>query len=142
MSATAHNVVVLDDYRDSEPELVTVPPGDYEGVYIRHACVKIFRTPKVRVDFKLLEHPGITLSRWYRASHNRGRISSGKSSDIVRELSAVLGYRVRGDRIPVCDLAGRVIRVKVKTVTADSRQNKLADVNRYSVISQLIGAAQ
>jgi hypothetical protein len=132
----ARRVVALDDYR--ELDLVCIKPDDYDSVYVRHVCLRIFRASKVRVDFRLLAHPGITLSRWYRAEHSRGRISAGKSSDIVRELSAVLGRRVRRDRIPLSDLAESVVRVSVVTVTSDSRQHELAPINRYSVISKLV----
>jgi hypothetical protein len=141
MSARAKAVVVeLAEYRDSE--LVNLKPGDYDGVYVHHQCVHVFRASKVRVDFRLLTHPGLTLSRWYRAKHQTGRISASKNSDIVRELSAVLGQRVRIDRIPLTELASRVVRLRIRTVTADSRQDVLASVNRYSVISKLLECVQ
>jgi hypothetical protein len=136
----ARRVVALDDCR--EPDLVNPKPDDYDAVYVRHVCLRIFRASKVRVDFRLLAHPGITLSRWYRAEHSRGRIHAGNNSDIVRELSAVLGHRVRRDRIPLGELAGRVVRVRVRTVTTDSRQDALAQVNQYSVIAKLLECTQ
>jgi hypothetical protein len=144
------NVVQLDRHRDADDggddlQLALIEPGEYEAVYVGHACYSgIFgkTQQKIRVDFRLLAHPGVTLSRWYRAQHSRGRISAFNSSDIVRELSVVLGYRVRRDRVAVASLANIVARVKVHTVTRNRDQKRLHDINQYSVISELLGKAQ
>jgi hypothetical protein len=137
-------IVPLDAHREVEDiELVCITPGEYDVVYVRHAGITVFRTPKVRIDFRLLAHPGLVLSRWYRVQDYRGgRVRAGRHSDIVRELSAVLGHRLRHDRIPATSLAGKVIRVRVCTVTTDSRQGGLAAMNRYSVIDRLLECAQ
>lgn len=139
MTAT---VVQLNAPRD-DIELVCIAPGEYDTVYVRHAGVTVFRTAKVRVDFRLLAHPGLLLSRWYRVQDFRaGRIRAGRHSDMVRELSAVLGQRLRHDRIPVGSLVGKVVRAHVCTVTVDSRQRQLAEVNRYSIIDRLLEGTQ
>ena len=121
-------------------DLVLVAPGDYSALYVRHAGTLIFRTPKVRVDFRLLDYPQpVVLSRWYRVSDfRRGRIRAGRSSAIVREISAALDRRVRCDRIPVAALEGHEVVVRVRTVTADGAQTPLAEVNQYSVIERLL----
>jgi len=120
-------------------DLVRISPGDYAVCYVRHVGVSVFRTPKVRVDFQPLAHPGLILSRWYRVTDFRGgRIRSGRHSDIVRELSAAFGRRIRHDRIAVSALAGAVVTAVVKDVVADRNQRKLADVNRYSIIERLL----
>lgn len=120
-----------------EPALVA--PGEYSAVYVRHKAGVVFRTPKLRVDFRLVEHPDIVLQRWYRIEDFRGgRIRAGRHSDAVREISAVLGRRVRHDRIPVSALADIAVGVVVTTVTKDSSQRAIAAVNRYSVIARLL----
>jgi hypothetical protein len=114
--------------------------GEYGAIYVKHQGCFIFRTAKLRVDFRLLEHPEIILARWYRVNDFRGgRIRAGRHSDLVREVSTVLGQRVRHDRIPVSLLAEKCVRVELRTVMRDQRQNALADVNHYNTIERIIG---
>jgi hypothetical protein len=123
--------------------LARISAGDYTAIYVRHAGAMLFCTPKMRVDFRILEHCDVVLTRWYRVTDYRsGRVRAGRHSNIVREISAVLGRRVRHDRIAVGCLAGLLVRVRVYTVTTDSRQNALADVNQYSAIETLLGRAE
>ena len=133
------NVVALPG---AEEQIVLLPPGEYLGVYSRHRALRIFRTAKVAVLFRLAEHPGIVLARWYRVQDFRGgRIRAGAHSDLVRELSAVLGRRVRADRVPVASFGDCVVRVEVCTVTRDHEQRELAEPNRYSIIARVVGRA-
>jgi len=142
-AASMTNVIKLDNYRsEGEPELFLVKPGEYLAAYIRHVPYRrMFGTAqqKLRYDFKLLESPGITLSRWYRVVQSRGRITASNSSDIVRELSVVLGQRFRRDRIPVEGLTNKIVRVRVETVTKNRNQKNLHSINQYSVIAELLG---
>jgi len=122
-------------------DLVSLASGDYEATYVRHSGGVVFRTPKVRVDFRLLAHPELILSRWYRVTDYRGgRIRASLHSDIVREISAMLGRRVRHDRVPVASLEGLVVTAEVREVSSDRRQRKLVQVNRYSIIERLRGS--
>lgn len=131
------NVVPIREFDNEELPLVT--PGEYQATYVRHQGVVVFGSPKVRVDMRLIVHPDIVLSRWYRVSDHRGsRVKASRHSDIVREISAATGRRVRCDRIPVNALQGILVRVTVRTVTTDYRQSRLADINRYSGIEKLI----
>jgi hypothetical protein len=137
------NVIPLPGATD---DLVRIEPGDdYTAFYIRHVGMRIFgglRTPtlKVRVDFRLVEHPNLILARWYRV-HNYagGRIRASAHGDLVREISAVLGTRVRPDRVPMSLLEGIIVRVSVHDVVNDHRQERIAEVNRYSIIGRLLG---
>jgi len=123
--------------------LPRVRPGNYPAVYVGHLGVTVFRTAKLRVDFRLLAHPDIVLARWYRVSDYRGaRVRAGRHSSIVREVSAVLGRRVRADRIPVASLTGIAVILRVRDVVADADQNPLAPVNQYSVIERLLEGVQ
>ena len=121
--------------------LVLVQPGDYTAVYVSHVVMHIFRGPKLKVMFRLLEHPDLVLPRWYRVAALKGRVSAPLHSDLVREVSAALNQRVRHDRIPVASLANVPVRVKVRTVTTDREQSAISAVNQYSVISRLEGIA-
>ena len=125
---------------DEAPEaLHLVAPGRYSATYIGHQGMTIYRTPKVRVSFRLMEHPYIVLDRWYRVNSYRNRIKARASSDLVRELSAGLNRRIRPDRVPVGELKGIIVCVRVRTVTTDHRQSELHSVNHYSVIEALEG---
>lgn len=123
-------------------DLVLLPDGEYTGFYVRHHVRMIFSRPKLVVMFQLVEHPGLMLPRWYRVQDYRGgRIRAGAHSDIVRELTAVLGQRVRRDRLPITSLARIPCRLLVRTVTQDHRQQKLPELCRYSVVSRVLGRA-
>jgi hypothetical protein len=136
-----------DDGPDAADQLVRVSPGVYTVVYERHQGFRIFGRPhtpthKVRIDFRLTEHPELIVPRWYRVKSFRPWISAGPSSDIVRELCVVLSRRVkRLDRIPVSLLQGILATAIVKDVVTDHRQHELAAINRYSVIERLVGRA-
>lgn len=138
-SPAAHesNVVPIREMATEDCPLIA--PGEYLATYVRHAGVLVFGCPKVRVDLRVVVYPDVVLSRWYRVSDHRGRVRASRHSDIVRELSAVLGRRQRCDRIPINALQGLLVRVLVTTVTRDHRQGRLADVNRYSTIEKLVG---
>jgi hypothetical protein len=128
----------------AEPQQDTwrIEPGAYQAVYEGHRPFKIFngKALKLQVDFRLIEHAQIVLPRFFPIrNHASGRISAGRHSDLVRELSAVLGRRVRADRIPISDLSGLLLDVLVRDVVTDHRQRPLAPVNRYSIIAQLVG---
>jgi hypothetical protein len=124
-------------------DLVRVAPGEYSAIYVRHVGMAVFTTPKVRVDFRLLAHPDLILPRWYRVlDYRTGRVRGSPHSDIVRELSAVLGRRLRHDRIPVSALESVVVRVEVRDVVLNRKQDRLAPVNVYSVISRLMEREQ
>ena len=116
-------------------------PGTYTAVYAAHRTMMAFRTPKLEVQFRLFEHPDIVLSRWYRVTAYKSRISAPMQSDLVREIQAALNRRIRNDRIPLELLKDKPVIVDVKVVTADKQQRELAPVNRYNVISCVRGPA-
>jgi hypothetical protein len=137
-SAGFENVVSLAPKGGSD--LVRVDPGRYSAVYVKHRGLTIYRTPKVKVEFRLLAHPEVVLPRWYRVLDFRnGRISAPSHSDIVREISEVLGRRVRTDRLEVASLKDLVIAVEVEDVRVDRAQRSLAPINQYSRIARLCG---
>lgn len=122
-------------------ELVLVAPGNYTAVYVGHVGMFVFRGAKLKVMFRLYEHPDLVLPRWYRVTTCKGRVSAPVHSDLVREVSAALNQRVRHDRIPVASLENIPVRVLVRTVEKDREQNQINPVNAYSVVSKLEGKA-
>lgn len=128
---------------DNDQALARVQPGRYTAIYVRHEGMLVFRQPKLRVTFRLFAHPDLLLPRWYRViGYRGGRVSARSQSDLVREISAVLGARVRPDRIPVASLANVPVIVLIRTVTNDREQNALAAVNHYEVIQRVEGKAE
>lgn len=120
---------------------VILQPGAYTAIYTGHRGMVIFKTPKLEVQFRLLEHPDIVLSRWYRVTAYKGRISAPVQSDLVREIQATLNRRVRHDRIPLDLLKTIPVSVEVKLVTTDKQQEELAPINTYNVIARVKGPA-
>lgn len=116
-------------------------PGTYTAIYAGHRGLVIFKTAKLEVLFQLLEHPAIVLSRWYRVTTYKGRISAPVQSDLVREIQAALNRRIRHDRMPLELLKNLPLLVEVKTVTTDKAQKELAPVNHYNVIACVKGPA-
>ena len=120
---------------------VLVEPGSYTALYAGHRGLEVFRSRKLQVLWQLTEHPDLCLPRYYRVACYKPRIIAPASSDIMREVSAVLGPRIRRDQIPVASLGGIPARVIVETVTVDHHQRELAEVNRYSIIRSVEGPA-
>lgn len=140
----ADNVIAFPATEDTteSQQAVLLKPGTYLAVYVRHRGQFVFRQVKLRVDFRLVEHAEIVLPRWYRITGYKQRISAASAhSDIVREVSAVLGTRVRRDRIPLASLANVVVNVEVDTVKVDQKQELLHETGQYSVITRVKGKA-
>ncbi|HEX4151148.1 MAG TPA: hypothetical protein VHY75_02960 [Steroidobacteraceae bacterium] len=134
----ASNVIALPGLEDGP---ILVEPGEHLAVYMRHERPQAFKGLKLRVIFRLQDQRPVQLSRWYQVATSKGPIAAPACSDLVREMQAVLGRRVRHDRIPISALAGILVRVDVRTVTSDYRQRTLALINQYSVIGRLEGKA-
>ena len=137
MSALPNNV----RFPSAASEFIHVSSGPYLAVYRGHEAVTVFRVRKLRVFLQLMEHPEVLLCRWYRITNQMGRISARPSSDLVRELQAVVGHRVRCDRIPVSEFGSSpFLRVEVRDVTSNARQRPLSGPNIYSVVDQILGS--
>ena len=145
------NVVQLKQQGDHDGELVDAPPqipeGEYLAVYTGHDTNYMFTTPKVYVHFRIAEgpHTGATLYASYRAKSLKGKrrrgggFTLGHSSKLFREMVSLNGKRERPDRISLRGLKGALIRVKVRTVTKDSKQQPLAPPCQYSIVDSMIG---
>jgi len=132
---------VTDALRVTEAALHRVKPGTYTAMYVRHEPVHVFKGCKVKVLFQLMEHLDVILPRWYRVTSYKGRIAAPARSQIVREITDALGTRIRNDRIPVGALKDLILSVEVSTVTTDSMQEPLSELNQYEVVSRIRGKA-
>jgi len=139
----ADNIIALPVLEvDEEFEISKLPEGHYSLAYASHRIIRIFQRDALRIDFKPYERPGAMLHAWYRiAGHAGGRIQASRSSRLVRDLSAVLGHRVRPDRVPVTALRGIAVVGRVALVQIDHRQQQLAKINQYCVVAELLSRA-
>jgi hypothetical protein len=123
-----------------------IPDGIYEGVYTRWDSQVVFKCPKVFVYFRITElgqYHGLELYRPYRA---HALSKTGKSakfmlkprSEFLRMLRRIGGENIRRDRASLSVLAGKVLKLKVRTVTKDYRQRDLPEHDQYSVIEEIM----
>lgn len=149
MSATAQ--VLTFPGQGSRPALV--PPGEYEMAFLDFETRMMFqRAPKIILWFSVTEPGpafGAKLARYYNAKrlmgkHGRhGAFSVGFKSDFLREYALVFNTAPpRLDRIPMSCWQSRVVRALVETVTTDSRQRRIPEPVRYSVVKEIRGLVQ
>lgn len=140
---------VADDIRFECDERPLLPDGEYQAVYVHHETHYTFRTPKVYIWFRVVtqgEWFGKMLYRPYRVKSLTGkpRKNGGfhvrRGSDLFMDLARVLEMKARPDRVSASVLAGRVWRVRTRTVTRDYMQRLLPEWMRYSVVETIIGA--
>jgi hypothetical protein len=126
--------------QDAEPPAL-LKAGEYGALYVAQSgLLHLSHGENCASIFRLMEHPDLILRRWYRVIDFRaGRIRGQQHSDIVREVSAALGVRIRHDRIPISLLQDVPVRIEIATVTRDRSQKDLATINQYSTIQRIIG---
>jgi hypothetical protein len=131
------------DSENDEGTGARVTPGEYSALYLRHVRMEYRRSVRVRVDFQLLAHPGLTVSRYYPVDSCRGGLIRAKAcSDLVRELQVVAGHHLRGDRIYLAGiLKGVQLQVLVVDVVKDADNQPLSEVNIYSKVRKIVGRA-
>jgi hypothetical protein len=138
--------LVLDD-RDHLP---LVPEGDYRAMYIRHEVASLRRfggEPKLFLRMRLADppHVGLEIYRSYKIAKIIGktRFVMRRDSDLAEMLSRVLGIHKRPDQVSLRELKGRVLLVRVGTVTHGIRgwQRKrveLPEWQHYSVARDIL----
>lgn len=124
-----------------------LPEGEYEAVGTTVRKLKIFGSDRVEIVFTVII-PDATapngvrherVSRYYRVTSTRGRTSASRSGRYQRDWSFVTGRRpTRHDRLPPNVFIGKMFRVRIRTVTHDSRQRELAPAARYSAVDEII----
>lgn len=123
-----------------------IPDGVYEAVYLRCESANVFTCSKVFVYFRITElgqYHGQVLYRPYRAHAVSKMGKSAKfmlkpRSELLRMLRKIGGENIRRDRASLSVLVGKVLKIKVRTVTKDYRQRDLPEHDQYSVIEDVM----
>lgn len=124
---------------------VWVPDGLYELGFVEWRTARMFNRGKLILEFRIVT-PGkyfaVVLRRYYNVEPIKplgryGRFKGSRSSDFVREHSALFGKPRRHDRISMRDYESVVIRGRVRTV-GKARGRRIPDAVRYSVVSELL----
>jgi len=122
-----------------------IPEGVYEGVFVRQEMAVVFKCPKIFVYCRITElgqYHGVELFRAYRLNNHSRPGKSPKlilkpRSELLRMIQHVSGEKVRRDRASLSVLRGKILRLKVRTVTKDYRQRNLPEFDQYSVIEEI-----
>ena len=137
------------DPRDHRPLILA---GDYKAMYIRHEVAELRRFDKQAKLFLWLRivdppHVGLELYRSYRIAKiiGKSRFVMRRESDLAHMLSKVLGIHRRPDQVSLRTLKGRVLLVKVATVTHGMRgwpprRVELPEWQHYSVVRDVLRA--
>jgi hypothetical protein len=141
--------VKLDDIVVESLDTSLIPEGQYKVAYQYHETKVVFNTPKVFVNFIVVDlgpYHGLKLFRAFRVNEligkpsRNGRFKLKKRSDLLLMLCHLYeNQRIRPDRISLRDLKGLVLNVMVRTVTKDYRQKTLPEILKYSVIGDVRG---
>jgi len=151
--ASALRIVRPDcDSADDESALVVgfkpLLPEDtwFEAKFVDYSTVFMFMSPKVIWEFDVVqlgEWFGTRLFRAFRVAQifgrpaRRGKFKLHAGGDMYQTLVRLLEYKQRTDRISLHPLRSKLFRVKLRTVRANSRQEKIADHAQYSVIERI-----
>lgn len=151
-AARVADVVPINDAQIEGERPVLIEPGEYELAFQHHKTLYLFgRAPKIACYFNIVtqgKYFGVQLARWYNAKtlkskpRKGGAFSVGWHSDFVREYAAIFGLPPRLDRFSTEAFKTAIVRGKVETVTTDSKQRRIPDVLRYSIIKELTGRVQ
>jgi len=147
--ATRHKPIAEECEVDHGRACATIPEGEYKAVFTHHETAVVFKTAKVFLWFQLID-PGPFLGRKiYKAfrarslkakpSKNGGFLLNARS-DLCLMLCRVLDLKIRPDRISTSGLRGKVLGIRVRTVTHDYKQRPMPNVLRYSVVDEILAA--
>ncbi len=126
----------------------TIPVGVYQAVFTHYETAMVFRTPKAFLWFRIIEpgpYFGLVIYRPYRLKalkgnpRKNGGVLLGGNAELTRMLVRVLHIKVRLKRLSPHALAGKVLRIKVRTVTTDYKQRDIPEPLRYSVVDDVVG---
>jgi hypothetical protein len=127
--------------------LVLMPEGRYQVMYISHETTNGSFGAKVKITFTITsncEFFGKHIDAWYNLKEikkvGKGKaISLSRHSKLTGELLNALGYKERVKRLSPLALKGKLLWVNIRTVTKNSRQKALHELQRYSVVDSIIG---
>lgn len=132
-----------------------VPEGQYVATFTHHETARMFRTRdkpegtcKCFLHFKLIgpgEHSGVRLYRAVRVSGlvgkmgKHGRFKLRPRSDLFIEMARLFGDSRRLDRLSLKWLRPVLLRVTVRTVKRNYKQEEMPQCLWYSVVSTIDG---
>jgi hypothetical protein len=124
-----------------------IPEGEYQAVYVSHEISRGSFGTKLKITFRIVsfgEFFETLIPAWYNisdaASSKRkgGRIKVNRGHKLTTELLRVLQIKARIDRLSPSLLKGHILLIKVRTVTKNSYQKKLAPPQQYSIVDSLV----
>lgn len=133
------------DSNIASDNIVLIPEGLYEAVYIGHEVCFGGWGKKVRIDFRIISlgiANGVELSGWYNIANGvrgkGGQIVLKKCHKLTNELHIVLELTVFTLDLSPAMLATRVIEVMVVTVDTNGQKQKLAAPLQYSKVESMV----
>jgi hypothetical protein len=127
-----------DEFKMVDGSRPLIPEGPYSVQYLKHEKRIFFGTLKMYVHFEMVEQGQFFGTRLFKTYNFSSPLSPG--SDLYRDLLFLFGQRVPKNARLSMDLFKNVIlRVRVRTVKRDRKQNPLPDYMQYSVIDSLLG---
>lgn len=126
----------------------TVPDNTYEASYVSQETVKGTFGAKLKITFKILnfgEHFEKQINAWYNVTDHMSptgknrRVKAPKGSKLVSHLLNIANLDSRKDRLTTEVLKNKILLIKTRTVVKDGRQNKLHNLQKYSVVDEILG---
>jgi hypothetical protein len=127
--------------------LVLIPEGRYQVMYISHETTNGSFGAKIKITFSITTYGEFfekQINGWYNLKGikkiGKGKaISLSRHSKLTGELLNALGYKQRVSRLSPSALKGKYLWVNVRTVMKNSRQKSLHELQKYSVVDSIIG---
>lgn len=138
-----------DDFIIDWGTLPLIPEGIYEAVYVQHEVFNQNFGPKVKITFRITslgEYNGTFIAGWYNIKKPKSGPGRGKAaflsrhSKLVTELLRVLDVKVRVDRLSPAMLKPLLLKIRVRTVRANSKQKELHKFQQYSTCDSIVGS--
>lgn len=127
--------------------LIYIPEGLYEAVYVSHETLQRNWGAKVKITFRITSfgsYHGQLIDAWYNSKPLESKPGKGKKpiisrhSKLTTELLKVLDIKERVNRLSIRQLSGKIIQIKVRTVHENSRQRKYTEPQKYSIVDSMV----
>jgi hypothetical protein len=118
---------------------VLLPNGEiFEVVYLRHEANRCYYSQlKLYIYFKIVtpgKYYGIEIYRVY----NQYRVPN-RNSDFIKDCELILGRRLKkNEKASTAIFKKKVLRIRVRTVKKNRKQEQLPDFQQYSVIDSIL----
>lgn len=139
--------ILKNDIEIDWSNLVLMPEGRYQAMYISHETTNGSFGTKIKITFSITTYGEFFekhIDGWYNVKGikkiGKGKaISLSRYSKLTGELLNALGYKERVSRLSPLALKGKLLWVNVRTVVKNSRQKSLHELQKYSVVDSIIG---